>query len=61
MNFRKLFCKHDYEIMYERKRELLNDKRIITYAVKCVKCGKEKNKNFDMKGSIWKLQQLLVW
>ena len=28
MNFRKLFCFHDYEIMYERKRELLNDKRI---------------------------------
>lgn len=45
----------DYEIMYERKRELLNDKRIITYVVKCVKCGKEKNKNFDMRGSVWKL------
>jgi hypothetical protein len=55
MNFRKLFCKHDYEILYERKRELLNDKRIITYAVKCVKCGKERDKTFDMEGGIWKL------
>ena len=55
MNFRKLFYKHDYKIMYERKRELLNDKRIITYVVKCVKCGKERDKTFDMDGGIWKL------